>query len=327
LTTEKEAQACRSKELPRSLREGDVKISRLKLVGLTMLLGLSVIWGLSFVVIRRATFELSPINLTLLRWLIAGAGFLVVGAFLFRSKVKFQKGDFPRLLMVAVLSIPLHQLLLNFGETQIHAGVTGLLTSLSRVFMAVLSVYLLREKVGGRLVSALILGITGATVLALPALGSGLSGPIIGIFAVILAAFCFALFSVVAKPLLNKYGAAPVTVWSGLIGTIMLLPLLSSSFMSNVFDLSLTGWLSVLYLAILSSVIGYLLFYTLVSHGPVTRVSVQLYLIPFVSVIGGVLLLQEDLTINKVVGGALLLLSVAVITSNRISRLRIGKSK
>jgi len=79
----------------------------------------------------------------------------------------------------------------------------------------------------------------------------------------------------------------------------------------------LTGWVSVLYLSLLSTVVGYLLFYTLVSRGAVSKLSIQLYLIPVVSVVGGVLLLQESLGAHIFAGGAILLLSVALATMNR----------
>ena len=62
---------------------------------------------------------------------------------------------------------------------------------------------------------------------------------------------------------------------------------------------------------------GYLLFYTLVSKGTVSRLSVQLYLAPIVSVVGRVLLLNEGVTMFTVAGGALLLLAVVLVTSVR----------
>ena len=98
----------------------------------------------------------------------------------------------------------------------------------------------------------------------------------------------------------------------------MLLPSLPfSNFENQVASLSLTGWFSVLYLALLSTVLGYTLFYTLVSRGAVTKVAVQLYLAPVVSVVGGVLLLQENVGIYTIIGGALLLTSIALATRSK----------
>jgi drug/metabolite transporter (DMT)-like permease len=71
---------------------------------------------------------------------------------------------------------------------------------------------------------------------------------------------------------------------------------------------------SVPYLALLSAVFGHLLFYTPVSRGAVSRLSIRLYLVPVVSVIGGALLLNEGLTPSVVVGGGPMLVAVAVST-------------
>ena len=135
-----------------------------------------------------------------------------------------------------------------------------------------------------------------------------------GIVEGLVTALCYALFAVLAKPLVNKYGSAPITIMAGLIGTAMMLPLLSQSFFAQTSALSFTGWASVLYLSLLSTVFGYLMFYALVSRGAVTRLSIQLYLIPVVSVMGGALLLSEPVTASVVVGGGMMLAAVAIST-------------
>ena len=68
------------------------------------------------------------------------------------------------------------------------------------------------------------------------------------------------------------------------------------------------------YLALLSTVFGYLMFYTLVSRGAVTRLAIQLYLIPVISVIGGALLLDEAVTPAVILGGGLMLFAVGITT-------------
>ncbi len=165
-----------------------------------------------------------------------------------------------------------------------------------------------------RVVFALLLAVVGALILSIPDLNAG---SILGPIEVIITAISYAFFTVLAKPLVGKYGPLPIATWAGLIGTVMILPLLSSGFVTQVGSLSLVGWLSVVYLAILSTVFGYFMFYTLVSRGTVSRLSIQLYLIPIVSVIGGVLLLREALTVYTIAGGATMLVAVALATQKK----------
>ena len=61
-------------------------------------------------------------------------------------------------------------------------------------------------------------------------------------------------------------------------------------------------------------IIGNTIFYTLVGRKTVSSLSIQLYLIPLVSALGGVLLLGEAVTLYLVLGGSALLVAVALAT-------------
>jgi drug/metabolite transporter (DMT)-like permease len=280
---------------------------------------LSIIWGLAFDAISLADEFLSPVNLTLLRWFIAGSGYLVILPLFGKTKTKFESKDLPRLAIVAFANVPLYHLSLNFGETTVSAGVAGLLVALGPVFIVLLSRVSLKEHVGKRLGLALGIATAGAILLSIPNLG-GPAGSTAGILEVVTTAMAYAIFAVLSKPLVSKYGALPIAIRAGTIGTIMLVPLVSPSFFSQVSGLPAVGWLAVLYLSILSTVFGYSVFYLLLSRANVSRLSIQLYLIPIVSVIGGALLLGQGVTVFTVAGGAALLLAVALATQSQAGK-------
>ena len=170
-----------------------------------------------------------------------------------------------------------------------------------------------KEKIGIKVALSLLLAIIGTLLLSFTGIGPGYTG-ILGPVEVILAAASYAIFTVVSKPLVHKYGALPVTIWMALAGTVMILPLISTSFIYQVETLPAIGWISVIYLAILSTVLGYSLFYVLVGRNFVSKLSVQLYLVPVVSVIGGAVLLNEGVTAFTILGGAFLLAAVGLTT-------------
>jgi drug/metabolite transporter (DMT)-like permease len=72
----------------------------------------------------------------------------------------------------------------------------------------------------------------------------------------------------------------------------------------------------VLYLALLSTVLTNTIYFTLVHGQAVSRLGIQLFLVPLVSAAGGVLILNEALSPVTVIGGALLLLAVGLATSS-----------
>ena len=283
--------------------------------GLVLLIVLSIIWGLAFVAIRRAVAELTPVNLTILRWLIVSAGFLILAPVIGRPKNPVKRKHVPTFLVVSLMSVVGYHLSLNYGETIVSAGLAGLLVSIEPIFVVLLSVIFLKEKIGSRVIMAIMLAVAGAVVLSV---GADLSfSQITGPLAVIFSAFAFAAYSVGSKPLVEEYGALPVAVWAAVIGTLFLLPLLSWNFVTEVRTLSPGGWLSVLFLAILSTIFANMILYSLVGSRAVSRLSVQLYLIPVVGVIGGVLLLGESLTVTTIIGAALLLSATTLVTVRR----------
>ncbi len=268
--------------------------------------------------IRRADFDLSPVDLTLLRWIIVSVAFLVLAPFIGKLKVPFQRKDLPRFLVVALSNVVIYHLSLNYAESIVSASLAGLLISLGPVFVVVLSRLSLGEKIGGRLIVALLFALAGAVVLSAGDTLSfvTLTGPI----AVVVTALAYAVYAVLSKPLVGKYGAVPMAIWASLAGTTMLLPLLSGSFLADVSRLTTEGWISVLYLALLSTVLGNTIFYTLVGRKAVSTLSIQLYLIPLVSALGGVFLLGEAVTLYLIFGGAALLVAVALATGTRPPR-------
>ena len=287
-----------------------------KLTGYFPMFVLSLIWGMAFVAIRRADFELSPVNLTLLRWLLVSAGFLVIYPTVVKPKVKFQRQDAPRMVVVALGNVVIYHLALNTAETTVDASLAGLLISLGPLFIVLLSAAVLHEKISKRVWLALAVAITGAVVISSPDLNLG-SAASVGPLLVAVAALSNAVYTVASKPLVSKYGPFPVAAWSAFLGTAILLPLLSPSLVMQAESLSLAGWGSVLYLAILSTVLTNLIYFTQVLGQPVSRLGVQLYLVPVVSAAGGILVLGEGISAATLVGGALMLGAVALATGLR----------
>jgi drug/metabolite transporter (DMT)-like permease len=275
---------------------------------------LSLIWGMAFVAIKVVVTELSPINLALMRWLIAAVPFLILLPFIGRPKVRFERKDIPRLLVVALANVAGYHISLNYAETTLSAGLSALLIAFGPIFIVVLSYLLLHEKAGRRVLVGLALAFAGTIVLSIGTFSATDFSSFSGIFEALFTALCYALFAVLGKPLVSKYGSAPTTILAGLVGTALMTPLLSPSFFTQAQSLSVEGWLGVLYLGLLSTVFGYLMFYTLVSRGAVSRLSIQLYLIPVVSIVGGALLLAEQVTAAVVVGGGMMLVAVAIST-------------
>src|SRR3990172_2108228 len=156
----------KTKSQPETVTRSSATITKGKLLGYTLVVALSLIWGLAFVAIRRATFELSPVNLTIIRWLIASAGFLLLAPIFGRPKKPVRRQDVPRILLLSVASVMGYHLSLNYAESIVSSGLAGLLISFGPIFAVLLSAVFLKERIETRLMLALASAVAGALVLS-----------------------------------------------------------------------------------------------------------------------------------------------------------------
>jgi drug/metabolite transporter (DMT)-like permease len=245
--------------------------------------------------------------------MLVSACFLVLYPFIVKPRARLERKDVPRLVLVSLANVPFYHFSLNFAEKTVSASLSGLLISLGPLFTVLLSSVVLKERLGRRIVLALAMALLGAVLISLPDLDLGFATAL-GPLAVVLAAFANGVYTVFSKPLVTKYGSAPVATWAALIGTVATHPALSGSLLEEASSLSLAGWASVIYLVVLSTVIGNLIVYMLIGRQRVSRLGVQLYLIPLVSVVGGIPILGETIGPLTILGGALMLVAVGLAT-------------
>ena len=199
---------------------------------------LSIIWGMAFVAIKYSVTFLSPVNLTLLRWFLASCALLALAPFLGRWKGNFQLKDLPRLALVSFANVVSYHLTLNFSESSISAGLAVLITSMGPVFILLLSWLFLAERHGKNVLIAVSVAFAGMVILSVGSDMSADGSSLYGILEAMGTALSYSVFAVFSKPLVMKYGAVPVTIWAGLLGTLMLIPLNSPC------DQSFTFWQS-----------------------------------------------------------------------------------
>lgn len=285
-----------------------------------LLIVLSVIWGMAFVAIRSAVglpgSTLTSVNLTLLRWFIASAGFLVVYPIVVKPKTKFEWKDFPRLFVIGLSNVVIYHLALNTSETIVNASLAGLLISMGPLFIVLLSSLVLHEKIGTRVWLAVGIAIIGAVAISSPDLSLA-SGNAVGPMLVVVAAFASAVWAVASKPLVTKYGPFAIAAWGSFTGTAVLFLLITPGLFTQAATLSFNGWAAVLYLSILSTVLANFVFFTMMHAQTVSRLGIQLYLVPVVSAVGGVVILGESLGVATILGGALILAAVALARTGR----------
>jgi drug/metabolite transporter (DMT)-like permease len=212
-----------------------------------------------------------------------------------------------------VLVVAGYHISLNVGTRFTTSGTAALVVALAPALTLVFAAALGLERVGGRSVAGLATAFAGVGVVVL--LGSGgelalseAKGPLI----VLGAPIAFALYNVLLKPLLHRYGLVALTAAASLFGTLALLPLARASTIEEVTAISASDAALVLYLGVICTFLGYIAWNVgLRGLGPTRAVSFA-YAIPPLAVLIGALTLDEPVTAWLVAGGALIVAGVAL---------------
>jgi drug/metabolite transporter (DMT)-like permease len=257
--------------------------------------------GAAMVATRYVTHDIGPASLALLRYSIAFICLLPF-ALAFR-KVRVARGDLVAIAGFGILQFGVLIALLNIGLRYMPATRAALLFSTFPLLTMVVAAALGRERLTGTRTAGVLLTIAGVSV----TLGEGLfvetrSGELTGALAVLGAALCGAVCSVLYRPYLQR---CP-TVLVGAIAMFASVIFLSGfaameGLFTDGFSIGVTGWVIVGFIG-LSSGIGYLLWLWALKHASPTRVTVFLSLSPVTAAVLGVSVLGEPLTAGTLIG-------------------------
>ena len=286
--------------------------------GVLAAVSVSLIWGLSFVAASMVLRTLSPVTLATLRFILAT---LLFAPILLSNALKGTSpntSDLKEMALLGFLSISLYFWLQYTGVKYAGAGISAILVvGFIPILTGVASSLLLHETMGrGRLLGAAT-GFLGVAMITLPKLTAvnDDTGFLFGVACLLGNAVCWSLYSTLSRRLMQRIGRpAYVTSHVTLFGALFLIPLSVTSDWGALGALSSNQWLSILYLAVVCSGGGYLLWNFALSRLESVRAAIWLYLEPVAAFVGEAVILGTLPDAVTAAGGVLVLLG-AVVTS------------
>jgi drug/metabolite transporter (DMT)-like permease len=289
---------------------------RAPVANLALLVALSIIWGTAFLFIALGLSDFSPLLFAALRFDIAGPVLLAV-AFGLSKGGAFPHGrkQWSAVLASSVLNILGYHALLYWGQQHTYEAVAAVIVGLNPILATIFSRVLLKdERLGSLGLVGLAVGLSGIALLALLKGGSAFDLQGLGEFAVAGAVACWSLGAVVSRRIDHKLPPATLTAWQMLVGAVLLHAAALALEGGGRATWTSTGIASLLYLALLSSAVGYFLFFFLVSRmGPI-RTTVVSTLTPLSATAAGVLVLQDPVEARMVIAFAMIVVSFAMVT-------------
>ncbi|HET7293722.1 MAG TPA: DMT family transporter [Vicinamibacteria bacterium] len=275
-----------------------------------------VVWGVSFVATKAAVAEITPVALIFARALL-GSG-LLLALLAARGRPLLPPRDAWRaLLAMGFVGVAFHQLLQAYALTLTSAVNTGWLIGITPIWSALFAALALRERLAPGQIAGLLLGFLGAGLVVTRGELGGLFRALPstrGDALILLSTVNWAFYTVLGQPTLRRLGPTRATSGAMLVGALLLLPVfLASGAFRDFARLSPIGWLAVLFLGLLCSGAGYLLWYGALARVEATRVAAFLYLEPLVTLAAAVALLGESVGLPTVLGGLLLVAGVVLV--------------
>ncbi len=287
-------------------------------------LALSAIWGSSFAFIKVGLEALEPVQVAAVR---VGLGALALGVALRVRGVALPRtrAVWGHLAVAAVLTNVVPFTLIAFGETRVSSVLAGLVNAMTPLVTVVAAALTLPEErpTAARLVG---IGIGFAGALVLLGFWRGLGDAAwVGIAACVGATVCYGLGTPYQRRHLIGRGIEPLSLAAGQLVCASVLLWAVVPFVSDrpaSLPLDVVGAMAAL--GCLGTGLAYLLMYRLVAAAGPTIASTVTYLIPVVSTALGVGVLGEEVHWEQPVGGAIVILGVAV--AQGLVRLPAGRA-
>jgi len=285
------------------------------------------VWGSTFLAIRVGVREVPPFLLAAMRFLIAGA--VLCGWTITRGERSPNGRQWASLALLAVLIFVLDYGLLFWAEQRVPSGVAAVMMATIPAFMAVSEIVFLRtQRLTLRLALALLIGIGGVLVLASRSLNvDGTPIDRVGAVALIFASMSWSVASALMRKLplpASKTMSSGAQMFAG--GMFLGLTSVGLGEFRNFHpsNVSRGAWLSLLYLIVAGSIMGFTAYVWLLHHESPTKVGTYAYVNPVVAVLVGYFLGGEELNLRTILGSLFVLISVVVITTTRAGQAIAG---
>jgi drug/metabolite transporter (DMT)-like permease len=284
---------------------------------LALLVGLSAIWGSSFLFIKLGVDEVEPSVVALGR-VVVGAAILVPIAAA-RGGLGLLRGHVGTVAALGLLNNAVPFWLLGFAETRIDSGLAGVIQAAAPIFTVLLAIRLdPSQRVTGTRLAGVGVGFVGVALLV----GAQTGGQVVGALAVLGAALSYSVSALFAGKRLGSLPPLHVAAGQLACGVLLLAPLGLAQLPDEAPQAKAV--LAIVALGALGSALAYVLYFALIVRAGASRAILVTYLVPAFALVYGAVFLDEDVTASAIAGLVLILAGTTLATG--VTRLRAARS-
>jgi len=288
----------------------------MKLKEYLVLFALAALWGASFLFIKVAIADMSPLTLVAVRLVLGSLGLLLVVPF----RPAIIKGWQTRLwgfFVVAIFNAVIPYLAISWGEEFVTSGMAAILNATTPLVVVIVSNWWPGgERLTWRRMIGVLIGFLGVGLLVGPAAltTSGSNLYLLGASLVFIGSASYAFGSLFAIKMLSGLPMMQPAIGQTAMGAVILAPIAAIAFVAQpqqTFHAPLVWAVaSAIALALGGTSLAYICYYWLMVRVGPTRTLIVTYLLPCMALVYGALLLHETMSINAIGGLVLVLLGI-----------------
>jgi len=277
---------------------------------------LALVWGSSFILMKKALIGLTPVQLGALRIIITAIFLMLIG---FKSLKQIQKNQWKYIAYTAILGTFFPAFMFAFAVSYLDSSIVAILNSLTPFNTLIFGALVFGFAFNKKQLIGILIGLTGTLILILNGANLNPDQNYWFAFLILLASIGYAFNVNMIKKHLNEVSALGITAGNFLLMIIPASIILISTGFFTEFEMTETNMASMGYitvLAVLGTGIAKVLFNKIVQMTSPIFASSVTYLIPLVAITWGIID-GESLSVIQAIAGAVILLGVYLVNKNK----------
>lgn len=278
-----------------------------------------VFWAGNFVVVKSALAELPPIAFTSIRFALGSLVLLAVCR-LREGALLVPRRDLVQLAALGAIGFAIYQALWTTALGHTTAADSALIIAATPIVTALVAAAIGSDRLTPLMLVGALVSFSGVTLVIFAAASAGASFETraLGNVLTLGAAVLWAVYVAFGAPVLRRHSPLRTTTWTVSFGTLFLLPLGAWEFAAASPQPTVASLLAILYAGLISVAFGNVIqFWGVKILGPTQAVNFQ-FLVPALAVVLAALFLAEQIRLEQVIGGVVIVLGIVVARSGRV---------
>lgn len=287
----------------------------------------ALIWGINYPLVKLVLQSVPESRFLLIRFM---ASVILLASYLLVSGegIRVNRNHYSRILLLGLLGVGFYNILWTCGIHRTTAANAALLISTSPIFTGIYAVATKEEKVNPGTWTGTILAFGGVYLIIGQTPGTEFSfssTAFIGNLLILSGSVLFALYAIVAKPLLNYYSPVKLTTLAMAWGLPVIV--LYDVYQNPGFTLSairVPDWLEIGFIIVFGTIAAYVFWYKGIQQTSPVKATIFHYIVPVTSMILGAIFLDELITSGQLLGAIFVFLGLIIVKTDLMYTLKLA---